>query len=168
MQIKFKKLDEEAIIPKYQTKGSAGFDFHALVDTDNPCYSIITATNIKNEPVDVPCLLIEPNSQCFVSTGLAVVVPDGYEMQIRPRSGLALKHSITIVNSPGTLDSDYRKVIKVILFNLGKKNVCIFEGDRIAQGVINQVEQADIIEIAEFSDDDVKKDRGGGFGSTGV
>jgi len=161
MQLKFKKLDERAIIPKYQTKGSAGFDFHAILDNENPCY--VNNKAINNKPV----LVIPPKSQCIVQTGLATVVPDGYEMQIRPRSGLAFKKSITITNSPGTLDCDYRNLIMIILYNLGNEPFIIEEGDRIAQGIINKVEQPDIIEIEDFSEEDMSTDRGGGFGSTG-
>lgn len=144
MQLKFKKLSEDAEIPQYQTPGSAGFDFHAIESMD-----------------------IQPGSQGVVKTGLACVIPNGYQVEVRPRSGLAFKHSITVTNSPGTIDSDYRGEIMVILFNLGKKIFQVRKGDRIAQGVFIQAPQAKIVEIEDFNDNEKERDRGGGLGSTG-
>jgi deoxyuridine 5'-triphosphate nucleotidohydrolase len=100
--LKFKKLHPKAIVPKYQTKGSSGFDLHSIVDSDNECYSKIGNPLNLNEWNDT--LVVPSRSQCIVRTGLAVVISKGYEMQIRPRSGLAFNHSITITNSPGTID----------------------------------------------------------------
>jgi len=104
----------------------------------------------------------------MVKTGLSFVVPDGYEMQIRPRSGLAAKYSITITNSPGTLDSSYRDELIIILHNLGEHTFNVHHGDRIAQCVINKIETVDFEEVKEFSEEDMEKDRKGGFGSTGI
>lgn len=101
----------------------------------------------------------------MIDTGLSVAVSNGYELQIRPRSGLAAKNNITVLNSPGTVDSDYRGPVKVILINHGAENFIINKGDRIAQGVISPVVQATIIEVDELD----STERGsGGFGSTGV
>lgn len=124
------------------TPGSAGMDIHA--DEDVTLYSFETRP---------------------VKTGLAFEIPLGYELQVRPRSGLALKHEITVLNSPGTVDSDYRGEIKVLLANHGVKKFVIQRGDRIAQLVLAPVLQASIEEVSELSD----TVRGtGGFGSTGV
>ena len=108
---------------------------------------------------------LEPGETKLVSTGLRIAVPEGYEAQIRPRSGLALNHSITIPNAPGTIDADYRGVVKVILHNLGKSPFHIQRGDRIAQMVIAKVERAEWEEVNELPD---TKRGEGGFGHTGV
>jgi dUTP pyrophosphatase len=142
LQVNFKKLSEEAVVPEYQTSGSAGFDLH----------STETAT-------------IEPSSTALIGTGLAFELPEGFEMQIRPRSGLALKHSITVLNSPGTIDSDYRGEIKVILINHGKEPFKIGLGERIAQAVISRYETvSSFSEVNELSTTDRASK---GFGSTG-
>jgi dUTP pyrophosphatase len=143
MKIEIKKLRENAIIPKYQTPLSAGFDLHAAED-----------------------VIIPAGEQRIVPTGVAVSVPAGFEIQIRPRSGLAAKHSITITNSPGTLDADYLDEIFGILFNMGKNDFIINQGDRMMQAVLKKVEYAEFEVVENFSD--AEKDRGGGFGSTGV
>jgi dUTP pyrophosphatase len=130
-------------VPKFMTKGSAGMDLYA---------------NITDEAI------IEPGCILAVPTGIAIAIPEGYEAQVRPRSGLALKNGISLVNTPGTVDSDYRGEIKVIMINFGKESFLIKRGDRIAQMVINKVEIPCIIEVDELSE----TDRGnGGFGSTG-
>ncbi len=142
MKIKIKKLHENAKIPNYQTDGSVGFDFSSVQD-----------------------LVIRSGESALVSTGLSIELPKGYELQVRPRSGLALKHSITVLNSPGTVDSDYRGELKVILINHGKNDFYIAIGERIAQGVINKVELVQFDEVAELSE----TARGiSGFGSTGI
>lgn len=154
--IKFKKLDKKAIIPKYQTAGSAGFDFHAVID------KISYHGEVAEEENDI---VIEPGQQKVIKTGLSVEIPQGWQMEIRPRSGLAFKHSITITNAPGTCDADFRGEIKIILYNLGKENFIIKNGDRIAQGVIMPAPQFDIVEANELE----STERGtGGFGSTGI
>lgn len=141
MEIKIKKLNENAKIPEYKTMESAGMDLCASEE------SSILPMEIK-----------------LVPTGLSMEMQQGFEAQIRPRSGLALK-GITVLNSPGTIDSDYRGEVKIILMNLGKEEFRIAIGDRIAQMVIAKAEQAKILESKELSD----TQRGeGGFGSTGI
>jgi len=130
-------------LPKYQTSGSAGMDLYAHL-----------AESIS----------LAPSTQVLIPTGLHMELPQGYEAQIRPRSGLALKHGISIVNSPGTVDSDYRGEIKVVLINHGKEALIIQNGDRIAQMVIAKFEQINW----EESDSLEETERGaGGYGHTG-
>ncbi len=133
-------------LPAYETKGAAGMDLRAAVDDD--------AT-----------LTVAPWNRVLVPTGFIFEVPEGFEAQIRPRSGLAFKHGITCLNSPGTVDSDYRGEVKVLLANLSEEPFEITRGMRIAQMVIAPVMQVRVAEIAEISE----TTRGsGGFGSTGV
>ena len=133
-------------LPAYETKGAAGMDLRAAVD-------------------DGAALTIAPWTRVLVPTGFVFEVPEGFEAQIRPRSGLAFKHGITCLNSPGTVDSDYRGEVKVLLANLSEEPFEITRGMRIAQMVIAPVMQVRIAEIAEISE----TTRGaGGFGSTGV
>lgn len=142
MQIKIKKLCENAKIPAYQSEGSAGFDFCSI---EKKC--------------------IKAGEWELVKTGLAVEIENGYELQVRPRSGLALKNGISVLNSPGTIDSDYRGEICVILINHSKIDFEIEIGDRIAQGVIAKVEQVKFVEVQTLSE----TQRGeGGFGSSGI
>ncbi len=141
MEINIKKLSSDVNIPKYQTEGSVGFDLES-----------------RDE------LTIASGESALVSTGLAFELPCGYELQVRPRSGLALKHSITVLNTPGTIDSDYRGELKVILINHGKSDFHIAIGDRVAQAVVNRVEIAKLIEVDELSSTE-RSDSG--FGSTG-
>jgi dUTP pyrophosphatase len=141
-ELRFKKLDSQAIIPQFQTKGAAGFDFHALEGAQ-----------------------INPGEVTLVRTGLSVEVPEGFELQVRARSGLSAKAGIFLVNGVGTIDSDYRGEIKIIMSTCMGKPVEIKAGDRIAQGVIAAVVQPQIVEVTELSE----TERGsGGFGSTGV
>jgi dUTP pyrophosphatase len=141
MKIKKKKLTQNAMIQAYQTKEAAGFDLHSIED-----------------------VVIKPGERKLIGTGLAFEIEFGYEVQIRPRSGLAYKHGITVLNTPGTIDSDYRGEIKVLLINHGNEEFEIKKNERIAQAVIAPVIQAEIVEVEELSD----TDRGsGGFGSTG-
>ena len=144
--VKFKKLDERAILPKYQEEGSSGFDFHCLL------------------PDNKSSIILEQKSELIIDTGLSCEIPLGYEIQVRPRSGLAFKHQITIINSPGTIDSSYRGKLLICLYNLGEDPVVLTNGDRIAQGVLMKVPKADIIEVDELSE---TKRGEGGFGSTG-
>ncbi|RAX39488.1 dUTP diphosphatase [Rhizobium tropici] len=133
-------------LPAYETKGAAGMDLRAAID-------------------DGATLTIAPWNRVLVPTGFIFEVPEGFEAQIRPRSGLAFKHGITCLNSPGTIDSDYRGEVKVLLANLSEDPFEITRGMRIAQMVIAPVMQVRIAEIAEISE----TTRGaGGFGSTGV
>ncbi len=129
-------------LPDYQSEGAAGMDVRAAEDR-----------------------MLQPGETALIPTGFAIAVPLGYEAQLRPRSGLALKHGVTLLNSPGTVDSDYRGPVGVILTNLGHEPFFINRGDRIAQMVIAKVERAQF-ELVESLDD---TERGaGGFGSSGV
>jgi dUTP pyrophosphatase len=131
-------------VPHYQTDHSAGVDLYAAVGTD----TVIPAGAWK-----------------LVPTGLAVAIPEGYEGQVRPRSGLALKHGIGLLNSPGTIDADYRGEIGIILFNFSDKPFTIQRGDRVAQLVFARVEKARLVPVESLSD----TSRGaGGFGHTGI
>jgi dUTP pyrophosphatase len=141
IDLKIKKLNELAKIPAYQTEESAGFDLHSTEEVE-----------------------IRPMQRVLVHTGLSFEIPKGYEVQIRPRSGLAFKQGVTVLNTPGTIDSDYRGEIKVLLINLSTENVKLSLGERVAQAVIKEVFQANFIEVEELNN----TDRGaGGFGSTG-
>ena len=129
--------------PEYASSLAAGFDFKA--DTDEP-------------------MVIEPMERVLVPTGIYMELPEGYECQVRPRSGMAYKYGITVANTPGTIDTDYRGEIKVILINLSKEKYIVYPGDRIAQGVIAKYEQVTFKEVTELS----STERGeGGFGHTG-
>jgi dUTP pyrophosphatase len=136
---------EGLALPAYETTGSAGMDLRAAVPEDAP-------------------LTLEPGSRALVPTGLKIALDQGYEAQVRPRSGLALKHGLTCLNSPGTVDSDYRGEIGVILINHGQEPFVIRRGERIAQMVITRHEQAEVIEV-DTLDETVRG--AGGFGSTG-
>jgi len=144
--IKIKRLANGAGIdlPAYATSGAAGMDICAANDAD---------------------IMLEAGERCAVPTGFAMAIPDGFEAQIRPRSGLALKHGISVANAPGTIDSDYRGEIAVIIINLGNAPFTVTRGMRIAQMVIAPVTRGQFTEVADLDD----SDRGeGGFGSTGV
>ena len=133
-----------AIIPEYKTSGAAGADLCALLDSP---------------------LVIKHGKSAIIPTGLFFEIPKGYEIQVRPRSGLAAKNGVTVLNTPGTIDSDYRGEIKVILINLGENDFTVSCGDRIAQMIIAPVTQANFSICENLS----QTDRGaGGFGSTGV
>jgi dUTP pyrophosphatase len=131
--------------PSYETAGAAGCDLRAAVD--------------ENEP-----MVLKPGARALVPTGLAMALPEGWEAQIRPRSGLAAKFGVTLVNAPGTIDADYRGEVKVILINLGGDDFIIRRGERIAQMVIAPVYQAKFEEVA-LLDETTRGE--GGFGSTG-
>ena len=142
-KVLIKKLDPTVELPAYKTEGASGMDLMALV----------------KEPIN-----LKPNSSCLVPTGLAVAFSSDFEIQIRPRSGLAAKNSISVLNTPGTIDSDYRGEIKVILFNHGKSDFLINNKDRIAQMILTPVIKMDLKE----TDDLPVTIRGeDGFGSTG-
>ncbi|MBN8828145.1 MAG: dUTP diphosphatase [Sphingobacteriia bacterium] len=146
IKLYIKKLDhaQELDLPFYATPSSAGMDLMAAV---------------ANE------IVINPGEVELIPTGLAIELPEGYEAQIRPRSGLALKERITVLNTPGTIDADYRGEIKVMLINLGQKAFTVTRGMRIAQMIINKYEKVEILEALELAD----SERGtGGFGSTGI
>ena len=141
MKIEIKKLNPKAHIPAYQTEEAAGFDLHAI-----------------------EALTLNAGERALVKTGLSMALPFGYELQIRPRSGLAFKHGITVLNSPGTVDSDYRGEIMVLLINHSNEAFKIEIDERIAQGVVQEVHQASFEIVENLSE----TSRGsGGFGSTG-
>ena len=142
-KVLIKKLDPAVKLPDYKTDGASGMDLMALV----------------KEPIN-----LKPNSSCLVSTGLAVAFSSDFEIQIRPRSGLAAKSSISVLNTPGTIDSDYRGEIKVILFNHGKSDFLINNRDRIAQMILTPVIKMELHEADELPET-VRGE--GGFGSTG-
>ncbi len=132
-------------LPSYQTEHAAGLDLIAALPEDAP-------------------IELEPSDRALVPTGLVIELPQGYEAQVRQRSGLALKHGVTVLNSPGTIDSDYRGEVKVLLINLGAETFLIERGDRIAQLVVSPVSHVEIV----ASDTLGATSRGqGGFGSTG-
>lgn len=144
VDIAVKRLDHagDLPLPSYETAGSAGMDVRAAEE-----------------------LVIAGGQRGLVGTGLAFAIPEGYEIQVRPRSGLALKKGISIPNSPGTIDSDYRGELKVILINHGEEDFIIQRGDRIAQIIVAPVQRGILVEVADLED----TQRGsGGFGSTGV
>jgi dUTP diphosphatase len=146
--IKLRRLNTETgddiPIPKYMTPRSAGMDIFAAVEKD---------------------VVIDPGDIALIPTGFAMAIPEGFEAQIRPRSGLAIKHGIGLINSPGTIDSDYRGEVKVAVIHLGKAPYTIRRGDRIAQMIIHRVYQADV-DIVERLDETDRNT--GGFGHTGV
>jgi len=133
-------------IPEYKTSGAAGMDLYAN----------------NSEPI-----VIHPGDRKFIPIGITIQIPEGYEAQIRPRSGLVLKHGVTVLNTPGTIDSDYRGTIGVILYNAGSERFFVNRGDRVAQMVFKAVERAEFLEVQTLDelDDSVRAD--GGFGSTG-
>ena len=143
-QILIKRLSREVVLPKYETGGSSGLDLVAWINK-----------NIE----------IKPGKSEVIPTGLAVAIPKNFEIQIRPRSGLAAKNQISVLNTPGTIDSDYRGELKVILINLSNKSFIVEKGLRIAQMVLCPVVKAKLKEVETLED----TERGsGGFGSTGV
>ncbi|MCC7453328.1 MAG: dUTP diphosphatase [Crocinitomix sp.] len=131
-------------LPKYETVASAGVDLRANIDAP---------------------IVLKPLERCLVKTGLFMAIPVGFEGQVRPRSGLALKSGITVLNSPGTIDADYRGEVGVILINLSNEPFTIQDGERIAQLVVNKCEQAEFYLVDELT---VTERGEGGFGSTGV
>ncbi len=146
VEIKIKRLNDQfddIPVPGYATSGSAGMDIRAAV---------------KDE------IVIEPSNISLIPTNLSVEIPNGYEIQVRPRSGLAANHGIGILNSPGTIDSDYRGEVKIILINLGKEKFVIKRGDRIAQLVVSKVYTANLVQADDLNHSKRGK---GGFGHTG-
>jgi len=142
-RVLIKKLNPDVQLPIYKTSGASGMDLMAFIE----------------EPIKIP-----PNSSYLIPTGLSMAFTEDYEIQIRPRSGLAAKNSITVLNTPGTIDSDYRGEIKIILFNHGKEDFIINNKDRVAQMILTPVIKMEFEEIDNLPD----TLRGeGGFGSTG-
>jgi len=142
--LKIRKGDSGAILPQYETEGAAGMDVRAFLSED---------------------VRIPPLGRVKIPTGLFMEIPPGYEGQIRPRSGLAAKFGVTVLNAPGTIDSDYRGEVEVLLINLGSESFTVKSGDRIAQLVIAQVCKAEIEEPTTLGE---TKRGAGGFGSTGT
>ncbi len=143
VKVLIKKLDPKVKIPVYKTVGSSGMDLMAFIE----------------QPIK-----LAPNRSCLVPTGLVVAFPEEYEIQIRPRSGLAAKNSISVLNTPGTIDSDYRGEIKIILFNHGGSEFVINNKDRVAQMILTPVNKMNLEEVENLPDTLRGK---GGFGSTG-
>ena len=138
------RVEKGAVLPRYATEGAAGADVSAFLPS--------------------PITLL-PGDYAAIPTGLYLEIPEGYEVQVRPRSGLALREGITVLNAPGTIDSDYRGEVRVILINHSRKPFVIKNGDRIAQFVVARTPRLDFTEVMDLS----STDRGeGGFGSTGV
>ena len=144
IKILIKRLSKEVALPKYETSGSSGMDLSANINTD---------------------IIIDPGKTAIIPTGLALSIPRGFEIQIRPRSGLAAKQKISVLNTPGTIDADYRGEIKVILINLGRDSFKVEKGIRIAQMVVSPVIQAQLKEVNDL--DETVRGKGG-FGSTGT
>ncbi|CEM62851.1 Deoxyuridine 5'-triphosphate nucleotidohydrolase [Treponema phagedenis] len=145
MQTVFCTLKEDASLPVYQTAGAAGADIRAYLPDGN--------------------IVLQPMERKLIPTGLAVELPANTELQIRPRSGLAFKNSVTVLNTPGTVDSDFRGELCVLLINLGEEPFTVTHGDRIAQAVISPVIQAEFKQVDELS----RTNRGAnGYGSTGI
>jgi dUTP pyrophosphatase len=144
LTINIVKIHPGAILPEYMSTGASGSDVSACLEAP---------------------LTIQPLERVAVSTGLKMEIPFDFEVQVRPRSGLSFKKGLTVVNAPGTIDSDYRGEVKILLVNLGKEAVVVAHGDRIAQFVVQRVERADWTLVDEVSDT-VRAE--GGFGSTGI
>ncbi len=143
IKVLIKKLNSSVQLPKYKTNGASGMDLMACLD----------------KPIN-----LEPNKSCLIPTGLSVAFPEEYEIQIRPRSGLAAKNNISVLNTPGTIDSDYRGELKIILFNHGNKNFKINNNDRVAQMILTPILKMELEETKELP---VSIRDKGGFGSTG-
>lgn len=144
VKVKRNKAVEDLPLPRYMSGGSSGMDLYAAVDED---------------------IVIDPGGFRLIPTGIHLQLPAGYEGQVRPRSGLAAKYGVTVLNTPGTIDSDYRGEIKIILINLGREPFVIKRGDRIAQLVISRYERVELVPTECLED----SERGtGGFGHTGI
>ncbi|MDR0497107.1 MAG: dUTP diphosphatase [Treponema sp.] len=142
--LRVKKVKDSLPLPEYSSSGAAGMDLRAFIETD---------------------ISIPPMGRARIPTGLFIEVPEGYEAQVRPRSGLAYNNGVTVLNSPGTIDSDYRGEVGVILINLGNESFTVKNGERIAQMVISPVVRLPVSEAEHLSE----TERGsGGYGSTGV
>ncbi len=144
LRIYFKKISKKAIYPTYSKANDACCDLHVIED-----------------------YVIKPGDICLARTGFAIAIPEGYEAQIRPRSGLALKHGLFVLNSPGTIDAGYRGEVKIILINLGKKDIVIKTGDRVAQMKFAAVLTGYFLDIGDNDLSDTARGSGG-FGSTGL
>lgn len=145
--VKIFKCHSNAVLPEYMSGGAAGCDVRACLDAP---------------------LTLAPGERAAVPTGLQVEIPAGFEIQVRPRSGLAFKKGLTVVNAPGTIDSDYRGEVKILLVNLSQEGVTIEPGDRIAQWVLGRVDWMEFQTVEQFADLSDSARGLGGFGSTGV
>ena len=154
MKLRIKKMRANAILPQYQSAGAAGFDFHACIDE---------AVTLK--PGDMIGFPTGVGIELGFPTGVGIELPDGYELQVRSRSGLAFRHRVSMLNGVGTIDADYRGEIQVLLRNYGENEFVVEPGMRIAQGVIAKVER---VEWEESDDLSETKRSHGGFGSTGL
>ena len=143
VRVLVKKLNPSVQLPSYKTNGASGMDLMAFIE----------------KPIN-----LEPGKSCLVPTGLSLAFPEEYEIQIRPRSGLAAKNNITVLNTPGTIDSDYRGELKIILFNHGNENFLINNNDRVAQIILTPIIKMELHETEELPET-VRGE--GGFGSTG-
>ena len=143
VRVLIKKLNPSVQLPSYKTNGASGMDLMAFIE----------------KPIN-----LEPGKSCLVPTGLSLAFPEEYEIQIRPRSGLAAKNNITVLNTPGTIDSDYRGELKIILFNHGNENFLINNNDRVAQMILTPIIKMELHEAEELPET-VRGE--GGFGSTG-
>jgi dUTP pyrophosphatase len=145
VKVLIKRLKKEVIsLPEYMTQGSSGMDLFASLDEE---------------------VTLQPGERKMIPTGISLAIPEGFEGQIRPRSGLAIQRGITILNAPGTIDSDYRGEIKVLLINLGSEPYTVKNRDRIAQLVISPVSRANLVEVEELPSSERQE---GGFGHTGI
>ena len=159
MEVQIRRARPDIEIPQYANKGDAGFDFRA----DIISYRERWGGTITHE--NKVAIVLQPKQIELIPTGIFMAIPLGYELQIRARSGLSIKHGITLINGVGTIDAGYRNEIGIGVINLSNKPFVIHHGDRIAQGILNKVEQADFVVVKEL---DKTLDRGGGIGSTGV
>ena len=164
-EIRIQKLPhfDELSLPSYATAGAAGMDVRAAVEAD----MVLADVGILEvgQSAHEANMVLAPGRRAAVPTGLAMAIPAGFEIQVRPRSGLVLKHGVTVANAPGTIDSDYRGEVKIMLINLGEDDFTITRGTRIAQLVVAPVSLA-VLAVADTLE---TTDRGsGGFGSTGV
>ena len=150
-------------LPKYETPQSAGMDLRADLWSINEKF-LFDARVVRRDDNTIDHIIIEPGGRALIPTELYTAIPmGGYEVQVRPRSGLALKYGVTVLNTPGTIDADYRDGWGVILMNHGNKAFEVYQGDRIAQAVLAKVEQIEWQEVSELN----STNRVGGFGSTG-
>jgi dUTP pyrophosphatase len=149
IKLEILKMETGVQTPSYASSGSAGFDLRAYLPSGE---SITIKAN---------------GGRAKIPTGLKMVIPEGFELQIRPRSGLAFKHGISLTNTPGTIDSDYRGEIQILMINHGEEDFVVNHDDRVAQAVIAPVWQADFVEIKELPEETANERGAGGFGSTG-
>ena len=143
VKVLIKKLSQKVILPSYKTSGASGMDLMAFIDSP---------------------IKIKPKTSCLIPTGISVAFTDDYEIQIRPRSGLAAKNNISVLNTPGTIDSDYRGEIKIIIYNHGDKDFVVNNRDRVAQMILAPVIKMELEEVSDLEGTIRGK---GGFGSTG-